>query len=96
MGNIKITIEPRHFRDARRYLSNDCPLGLVLKERFPGSEIMVGGADVHIGDRIYKIPHVEKWGAGHYPAQEIDDLIRLAKTSLENIPTVEFELVPYE
>lgn len=92
-NTIKVIITPEHFSQATNYIDN-CPLEVSLKSQLPESTVVsVGASDAFIEDRRYNIP--DKWGK-HYSSEytpfTIEDIINKSKISLEDIPTVEFEL----
>lgn len=50
-----ITIEQRHTIGTEYQNCNDCALARALRERLPGSEILVGGLTVEIDGKVYEI-----------------------------------------
>lgn len=94
MKDIKVTIKPKHFRNADEYHSDKCPLALALEEM--GYEIRhIGRNKVGLNGTFcsHKIPY--EWGNGDsssYDGDLIDNIIDRAKVSLKGIPTVELLL----
>lgn len=91
---MKVTITPKDFANAPNgYTGNDCPLAQALR-RQGMNNLRVGALwvwDEGEDSPKYDIP--QSWGFFTYSIEEINELSSKAKISLEDIPTVELELI---
>jgi len=100
---LEVEIIPEDFRDAPNGFragtgKRGCVLQQALMRMFPDTYVQVSSHKLSIGtppnQRSYNINVIEDWGgmSSRYPADEINRLSRLAKESLEGIPTVSLTL----
>ena len=63
MKTIEIKVTTKHFRESVGYASIvACPLALALKEKYPDTNIVVGGTSVDIGKDTYRLS--KNWDDG--------------------------------